>query len=91
MNTFRPMPRIPQHPTATVDEVLSTMRRYRLTLEDLVETGGQDLRDPDSAVREQARAVMRIWRRLAALGVTYDEIDGEAYAAFRRRMIRHAP
>jgi hypothetical protein len=79
------MPQIPQHPNASIDEISSTMRRYRLTLEDLVELGGRDLRDPDPAIREKARAVARIWRRLAALGVTYDEIDGDAYAAFNRR------
>jgi hypothetical protein len=75
------------------------MRRYRLTLEDLVELGGRDLRHPDPAIREKGRAVARIWDRLAALGVTYDEIDEEAYAAFRpaaiwcaiTHMIRRTP
>jgi hypothetical protein len=86
------MPRISQHPNAVIDEISSTMRRHRLTLEDLAELGGRDLRHPDPAIREKARAVSRIWDRLAALGVTYDEIDSEAYAAFhRRRAVRHAP
>jgi hypothetical protein len=69
-----PMPKIPTRGAAALDEVIRYMRRHRIKPADLVDYGGQDLRDPDPLIRATAGAVSRTWGHMARLRVTIDDI-----------------
>ena len=57
------------------DEVLSFMRQFRLSLDDLHEVGGQDLGAKDPKVVEKARRVERAWAMMARLGVIHADLE----------------
>jgi hypothetical protein len=58
-----------------VDHVREFMRRHRLSLDDLVEIGGQDFHSPDSKRVEKARRVERCWALMAQLGVKHTDLS----------------
>jgi hypothetical protein len=60
----------------TVQEVLEFLERYRLTPQDLVEIGGEDLR-PGSKLRGKAHRVEKCWEMMARLGVKHAEISAD--------------
>jgi hypothetical protein len=69
-----------------VAEVFEYMRKHGLTLADLTELGGEDLRHPDPAIVKKARAVERTWERMAAAGLRFGDLEQFASepANFRR-------
>jgi len=60
-------------PTAVI-EVLVFMHKRALSLPDLIEIGGEDLRHRDPCVVEKARRVERCWEHMAARGIGYDKL-----------------
>jgi len=61
-------------PTIVV-EVFEYMRKHGLTLANLTELGGEDLRHPDPAIVKKARAVERTWERMAAAGLRFADLE----------------
>jgi hypothetical protein len=60
---------------SAVEEVWALMRRYGLSLEELVEIGGEGLRSKDAKRVEKARRVERTWALMARLGVKHIELE----------------
>jgi hypothetical protein len=60
-------------PTAVI-EVLVFMRKCALSLSDLIEIGGEDLRHRDQRIVEKARRVERCWGHMAARRIGYDKL-----------------
>src|SRR5262249_36760069 len=57
-----------------VEQVFEYMRARKLSLDDLIEIGGEDLRSPKPAIVSRARAVERCWELLARLGLKYADL-----------------
>jgi hypothetical protein len=66
---------------AHVAQVREYMRTRKLSIEDLIEIGGQDLRSPHSAQCEKARRVENCWALMARLGVKHPDLGDWAPAA----------
>ena len=60
---------------AAVTEVIASMKNGGLTLEALIETGGEDLKSPNSLLVEKARHVEKCWSLMAKLGVEYADLE----------------
>jgi hypothetical protein len=54
-----------------VEQVHEFMRQRELSLDDLVEIGGEDLRAPDPGLAGKARCVEKCWEMMARLGVKH--------------------
>jgi hypothetical protein len=61
--------------TQAVAEVREYMRRSRLTLEDLVEIGGEDLRARDPKRRRKALHVEKCWALMARLHIKHIDLE----------------
>jgi hypothetical protein len=60
---------------AAAAEVFARMRKNKLTLADLTDIGGEDLKSPEPKLVEKARAVGRTWALIARIGLTYVELE----------------
>jgi hypothetical protein len=60
---------------AAVNEVADFMRKKKLTLDDLTNIGGEDLKSPDKGMAGKARCVENTWELMARLGVKYADIE----------------
>jgi hypothetical protein len=83
---------IPQKPRQTVVEIFGFIRRHKLTLADLIETGGDDFRSSNSQIVNRARAVSRCWELMARLSLKFADLEtaaGEIPDPPRRRR-RHS-
>jgi hypothetical protein len=58
-----------------VGQVGEYMRKHRLSLADLIDVGGEDLRSADPGVAGKARAVSRCWELMARLQVTHIDLE----------------
>jgi hypothetical protein len=56
-------------------EILNRLRKHGLTLDDLHEIAGEDLRHPDPDIRKKARQVEICWEQMAALGVQFADLE----------------
>jgi hypothetical protein len=63
---------------ANVEQVCEHMRRLRLSLNDLVDFGGEDLRSPDPHRAGKARSVEKTWALMARLSVQHVDLDDPA-------------
>jgi hypothetical protein len=66
--------------TIAVERAFDYMRRHRVTLADLIEVGGADLKSRDSKRAEQARRVGKTWELIAQLGLTYTALESGHHA-----------
>jgi hypothetical protein len=71
METARQMRELAQH----VDQIHAFMRQRGLSLGDLTEIGGEDLRSSNSRRVEKARRIERCWALMAQIGVKCDELQ----------------
>jgi hypothetical protein len=55
--------------------VAEFMRKKKLTLDDLVNVGGADLKSSDRARADKARRVSRCWELMAGLEVKFADIE----------------
>jgi hypothetical protein len=60
---------------AAAEQVFALLHRYRLTVEELTEIGGADLKSPDPARAGKARCVEKAWALMARLGVKHVDIE----------------
>jgi hypothetical protein len=60
-----------------VEQVLALARRLKLSLEDLTEIGGQDLKSSSPKLKEKARRVAKCWALMAQLGVKHFDLPGD--------------
>jgi hypothetical protein len=58
--------------------VFEFMRKRKLTLADLIEVGGEDLRSPDSKIVKRARAVEQCWSLMARFSLSYPDLEKTA-------------
>jgi hypothetical protein len=58
-----------------VEQVLEHMRRLRLSPDDLVNYGGEDLRSRDPVRSGKARCVEKAWALMARLGVKHIDLE----------------
>jgi hypothetical protein len=74
-----------------IEEVAAYMRRLKLSIADLDEVGGEDLRARDPARVGKARAVERTWALMARLDVRHVDLvaSGVCVYDFRARRPRH--
>jgi hypothetical protein len=59
----------------SVAEVLSFMAKRGLTLVDLIEVGGEDLKSSDPKKSEKAKSGEKSWGLMAKLGVKYVDLE----------------
>ena len=57
-----------------VEAVLALLHRLSVSVDDLIEIGGQDLGSSDSKRAEKARRVTRVWATMAQLGVKHVDL-----------------
>ena len=57
------------------NRIAEFMRKKKLTLDDLVNIGGEDLRASDHARVEKARCVSKCWELMAGLDVKFAHIE----------------
>jgi hypothetical protein len=62
---------IPQKPRQVVVEILDFMRKNRLALDDLIESGGEDFRSASPKRIEKARRVEKCWSLIARFSVKF--------------------
>jgi hypothetical protein len=83
---------VPQKPRQAVVEIFGFIRRHKLTLADLIEVGGENLRSSNSQIANRARAVSRCWELMARLSLKFADLEqavGEIPDPPRRRR-RHS-
>jgi hypothetical protein len=61
--------------------VLAFMRERKLTLDDLIEAGGEDLKSPRPSIREKAKRVERCWALMARNGVVFAHLADSGQSA----------
>ena len=66
---------IPQKPRQAVVEILDFMRKRGLTLRDLIEIGGEDLKSSNPKRKEKARRVEKCWSLMARLSVKFADLE----------------
>src|SRR5262245_2360037 len=70
------MPIIKAHEQlAVIEQVLALMSRLKISLENLVEVGGEDLKSSDPGRAGKARCVERGWALMARLGVKHSGLE----------------
>jgi hypothetical protein len=60
-----------------VAEVFGYMRKHKLTLDDLINIGGEDFRSSSVKRVERARRVESCWSLMARLGIKFADLEGE--------------
>jgi hypothetical protein len=66
---------IPQKSRQAVVEILDFMRKHGLTLSDLIEIGGEDLKASNPKRKEKARRVEKCWSLMARLSLCYAHLE----------------
>jgi hypothetical protein len=66
---------VPQRPRQAVVEIFDFMRKRGLTLNDLIQIGGEDFRSPSPMRREKARRVEKCWSLMARLSVKFADLE----------------
>ena len=66
---------VPQKPRQAVVEILDFMRKHGLTLSDLIEIGGEDLKASNPKRKEKARRVEKCWSLMARLSVKFADLE----------------
>jgi hypothetical protein len=61
-----------------VDQVLELMHLLRLSTDDLIEFGGEDLKSPNPARAGKARCVEKTWALMARVGVGHADLPDMA-------------
>ena len=64
-----------QKPRQAVVEILDFMRKRGLTLRDLIEIGGEDLKSSNPKRKEKARRVEKCWSLMARLSVKFADLE----------------
>jgi len=72
-----------------VEQVREYMRRHRLSLADLTEMGGEDLRSANPKRRRKALHVEKCWALMARLHVRHVDLESASVPDFRPRRRRH--
>ena len=57
------------------NQVGEFMRKKKLSLDDLINVGGAELKSSDPRLKERALRVLRCWELMARLGVKYVDIE----------------
>jgi len=65
---------IPQKPRQAVVEILDFMHKRGLSLDDLIEVGGEDLKSSNPKRVEKARHVEKCWALMARLSVRFADL-----------------
>ena len=66
---------IRQKPRQAVVEILDFMRKRGLTLNDLIQIGGEDFTSPSPMRKEKARRVEKCWSLMARLSVKFADLE----------------
>jgi len=61
-----------------IGQVFAYLRRHRITLDDLINIGGEDLESPNAVLRERTHRVEKSWSLIARLGVVFAELERAA-------------
>ena len=61
-----------------VAEIFDLMRKYGLTLDDLIQLGGEDLKSSNPKRVEKARRVEKCWELMARLSVKFADLEQAA-------------
>jgi hypothetical protein len=72
---------------AKIAEVLAFAGRHRVSLDDLVNVGGEDLKASNAARAEKARRVDKTWSLMARLGINIrvrPSLDNVATGCFQK-------
>ena len=69
---------IQQKPRQAVVEVLDLMRKRGLSLDDLIQVGGEDLKSSNPKRVEKARHVEKAWASMARLSVKFADLEQAA-------------
>jgi len=64
-----------QKPRQAVVEIFDFMRKRGLTLNDLIQIGGEDFRSPSPMRKEKARRVSKCWELMARLSVKFADLE----------------
>jgi hypothetical protein len=64
-----------QKPRQAVVEILDFMRKRGLTLNDLIQIGGEDFRSSSPTRKEKARRVEKCWHLMARLSVKFADLE----------------
>jgi hypothetical protein len=64
-----------QKPRQAVVEILDFMRKRGLTLNDLIQIGGEDFTSPSPMRKEKARRVEKCWHLMARLSVKFADLE----------------
>jgi hypothetical protein len=62
-------------PRAQIIEIIEVMRRYRITLDDLIQIGGEDFSSSSLKRIEKARRVEKCWSLMARLSVNFADLE----------------
>ena len=61
-----------------IGQVFAYLRRHRITLDDLINIGGEDLESPNAVLRELAHRIEESWSLIARFGVVFAELERAA-------------
>jgi hypothetical protein len=62
-----------------VREVAAYLHKNKLVLNDLIETGGEDLSSPDFRKAERARHVGQAWQMMARLKIHFADLEHDEH------------
>jgi hypothetical protein len=62
-----------------VEQVFTYLRRHKLSVEDLIDIGGEDLQSPDSRKVERARHAGQAWQMLARLKIHFADLEHDEH------------
>ena len=65
-----------------VAEIFDLMGKYGLTLDDLIQIGGADLKSPNPKRAEKARRVSKCWESMARLSVNFADLEARGEGHF---------
>jgi hypothetical protein len=57
------------------EQVRAFMRKRKITVEDLINIGGEDLQSPDFNKAERARHVGQCWQLMARLSIHFADLE----------------
>lgn len=72
-----------------VTEVFAYMRKHKLSMAELIEIGGQDLRSKNPGRAGKARAVSRCWELIAQLHLDYAALERCCHENFPSQPSQH--
>jgi len=58
-----------------IEEVLAFMQKHKLTIADLIECCGSQLKSPNRRIADRARRIDRCWDLMARTGVRYANLE----------------